>query len=252
MEALLSEIKRNPTRDANVPPFTKESIRQRNLGAKELLWGAGIRRLTPARLTTAWLTLMDPLMLFSGDMYRANQVREKEFALEKDGVDTIRGKRKLSKKAVGEALGAANPTADQRKVFAGVLFECKQIQTLCYDLEKRTIWTYPEDLRAWSSNRLTCWVDSTHEQMLDWDEVVGGAPSFGIWLSEREAEGWTIPWPDADMTMEELKAYVREHDITVRPLIAGEKVKKVDYSRCVGRAQTVAHLSSAATYSLEE
>jgi hypothetical protein len=239
MEALLTVIREHPFGKACVAPFSKENqeIRQlRGSSDAELLWGARVRPLAPARLTTAWLLGEDPLMALAGSGYRNTEVRDKTFTLQEEAGEKLRGNRKLPKAKVADALAALKPTVDQTKIVAAVLYALRQIQTVCFDEAGKTLWTVPEDLRIWSRGRRTLWVDARCERMLEWDAA---PPPFGLWLSQREAEGWTIPWPEAEDTFEELKEKMRGEPGEPK----GKGFKKVDWARALGRLDAVKHLA---------
>ncbi len=228
-------IDNNPRRN-DCPPgivSTAEDIAE----TKEELWGASVQHLAPARLTTAWRYLEDPLMILGGSSYRATEVRDRTFDLQKEALANLRGNRKLTKAKMGDALSSLKPNEDQTKVLAGVLYELKQIQTVCFDEESKTFWTMPEDLCAWSKGRKTLWVSKGCDRMLE-----GGSLHLGRWISDREDEGWTIPWPVAEGGMEELKAELGSRGLTAKPATFGAKVKKDDYARALGRAKAVEHL----------
>jgi hypothetical protein len=114
----------------------------------------------------------------------------------------------------------------------------KHIQTVCYNDVDKSIWTMPEDLRAWSIGRKTLWIDANADSALEWTEKMG----LGEWLSDRDEEGWKIDWPVADGTMEEIKKKVLDRGLTAKPSEMGAKVKKEDWARILGRAEAVEHL----------
>lgn len=210
---------------------------------REDLWGGQRIQLQPPRPTTAWLRLVDPMMECSSQAYRTVEVRNKEFELQGNAIDTIKGKRKLSKKAIGEALSCTGSlTVEQRWIFLAVLYEIHRVQSVVWDTEKKAVQTYPDDLRNWSSSMKTIWIDSSCSSAVEWP--VGQMPPLGLWLSERESEGWNITWPLCEQSMEEMKAYVASEGISISSSELGAKVKKGDYSRCIGRAQAIKHLAS--------
>lgn len=233
-------IAKNPHREWCVPRFTAEVGERKELEGNDELWGCKVRRLTPARLTTAWLMNEDPLMTIAGGSYKNTEVRDKTFELQEEAIRTLRGNRKLTKAKMGDALAAVKPTTDQTKIVAAVLYGLKRIQTVCFDEKARKVWTMPEDLRAWSVGMETLWVNEGCTICLE-----TGPGAVGLWLSQREAEGWKIEWPQGEGTMEELKAEVGKRGLSVHPLELGAKVKKEDYVRVVGRAQAVEHLAGA-------
>ena len=240
MDALHTAISNNPFRETCPKAYTKEKEELRQLIPRTQLWGAGVRGLNPNRLTTAWLMLEDPLMIMAGLSYRQTEVRDRTFALQQEAVVQLKGNRKLPKSKVAEALSAVRPTEEQTKVIAAVLLAMKQLQTVCWDEEAKTIWTMPEDLRVWSPNRRTLWIDKKAEQMLEWKQE----PKLSAWLDEREKEGYTIAWPEADGSLEEMKATMTVDfpELQVHSVTIGKKVKKDDYARVLGRAQAIRHL----------
>ena len=238
MDEFLKSINKNPFGKSCVPAFTKEKLRFVLKGDQ---WGSKRIPLVPARLITAWLMLEDPLMQIAGEGYRAGEVRTKSFELQAEAVANLRGNRKLTKAKMGDALSALQPTEDQTKVIAMILLATKQVQTVCFDEEKKTVWTMPEDLRAWSVGRKTIWVTAPHcDTVLEWP--AGEQPSLGRWISDREDEGWKIDWPIAEGSMEEMKKLVMDRGIQPKPAEFGAKVKKDDWARTLGRCQAVEHL----------
>lgn len=237
MEQFLKSIEKNPFGKSCVPEFTKENL---SLVSKVGVWGADKVRLSPARLIAAWLMLEDPLMRIAGEGYRAGEVRSNSFELQAEAVSSLRGNRKLTKAKMADALSALKPSEDQTKIIAAILLATKQIQTVCFNEDAKTLWTMPEDLRAWSFSAKTLWVNAHCEIMLEWGS--GDAPKLGAWLSDREEEGWKIEWPIAEGTMEEMKRLVTERGILPKPAEFGAKVKKEDWARTLGRCQAVEHL----------
>lgn len=236
MDEFFKAITKNPTADRCVTAFSKDTAELRL--PKDSLWGGKVRNLTPSRLTTAWLMVEDPLMIIAGGGYKASEVRDRTFELQAEAVANLRGNRKLTKAKMGDALAALKPTVDQTKIVAAILYGLKQIQTVCFDEESKALWTMPEDLRAWSSSKKTIWVDKGCERMLEFDTP----PAFGYWLSKREDEGWSIPWPIAEGNLEEMKTKLGELGITPRAPF-GEKVKKEHWATTLGRHEAIEHLS---------
>lgn len=237
---LFSTIDKNPFKNSCPPPFTRQKRDMITLTKTDHQWGASKRPLDPPRLTTAWLSLEDPLMVIAGANYRSTEVRDKSFALQEEALSILRGNRKLTKAKMGDALSSMKPNEDQTKVIARILLALKHVQTVCYNEEKKTVWTMPEDLRAWSTSLRTIWIDSRAEHFLDFSD----SPPLvlGLWLSEREDEGWTVDWPVSEETYEDMKRIALEKGLTVRPL-EGTKPKKDDFARVLGRHYAIQHLA---------
>lgn len=246
MDEFFKFVDKHPFGKKCPPPLTKEikdSVLEGGGGPGEGMWGCAVRRLVPAKLLTAWCSLDDPLMSVGGAGYKAKTVREVSFELQKEAASGLRGNRKLTKAKVGEAFGAMNPNEDQTKILAQALYILKQIQTVCFNEETKTVWTVPEDLRAWSGGLRTVWVDGRCEKMLE----SGPSGGVGLWLSQREAEGWTVPWPVADGSLEEIKATMTERDYPApKPAFGQTKLKKEDWAKALGRSEAVTHLAKFA------
>ena len=241
MDKFIEAIEKHPFRNQYPAPFTKEKEELRQIQPSIKLWGGGVRSLAPSRLTTAWLMVEDPLMILAGSGYKKTEVRDKAFELQIEASSKFRsGNRKYTKAKVAEALASPKPTEEQTKVVAAVLYNLKLIQTICFNEEKKEVWTMPEDLRCWSKERQTLWVDAKCEKMLDFEEKEQ-EPNLALWLDEREKEGWKVCWPVAEGTFEDIKQRMItnfEHIIVTSPEV-GKKPKKEDYALVLGRAEAL-------------
>ena len=236
MQDFIKSIEKNPFRDSCVTAFVKEKADLRRLESPDHLWGLHIQHVVPPRLNTAWRLAEDPLMLIAGDGYRASEVRDRTFELQEEALKNLRGNRKLTKAKMGDALSAIKTNTDQTKIVAAVLLALKQTQTVCFDEEKKTVWTMPEDFRLWSNSRHTLWVDARCERILE------GSMNLGQWLSDRHDDGWAIDWPVAEGTLEEIKAKAMDLGLSPRPSELGAKLKKEDWARALGRAEAIQKL----------
>ena len=212
--------------------FTREI----QMNPKNTLWGGELRTLTPAKLMTAFNYLKDPLMVLAGQAYVSTQVRDTSFQLQEKAVNSIRGNRKLTKASMAEALSAMNPTVEQTKKVAMILYEIYEVKTVCFDSDAKTLWTVPEDLRRWSSGP-AIWIDSRCEQMIDWSSTAAKEVNMGEWLSDREDDGWAITWPMAEGSFEEIKQKVIGRNVV--PRVA--KPKKDDWARTLGKCEAIEH-----------
>jgi hypothetical protein len=240
METIRSIVNKNPFRDHCIPAFTKAKRDMFEFDSVEKLWGGNVRVLQPNRLTTAWQLGENPMMTMASSGYSAAEVRDRTFELQQEAATNLRGNRKLSKVKVADALASVKPNTDQTKIVAGVLYALKKIQTICFNEEKKEIWTVPDDLRAWSASYRTLWVDGKCERCVEWDTPI----SMSKWISNRESEGWKIEWPISEGTFEEIKQKLAEEysHITVHGS-DGKKPKKEDFARTLGRCESVRHLS---------
>ncbi len=248
MDQIKHVVNKNPFRDHCVPAFTKAKRENITFETKDTLWGATVSILEPAVLATAWVRMTNPILHISQAGPAATVIRDSLFALQQEAATSLKGNRKLSKVKVADALAAIKPNTDQTKIIAHVLYALKRIQTVCFDEEKKEVWTIPEDLRVWSGSMKTIWVDAKYERSLDWEK----AQSFSQWISNRESEGWKIEWPISDGTFEEIKQKMAEEypHITVHSS-DGKKPKKEDYAKALGRCETVRHLAKLTNESIE-
>ena len=233
MEVLLQKIHDNPSKHMSLPMFTREI----QMNPKNTLWTGELRVLTPAKLMTAFNYLKDPLMILAGQAYVSTQVRDTSFQLQEKAVNSIRGNRKLTKASMADALSAMNPTAEQTKKVAMILFELYEVKTVCFDTDAKTIWTVPEDLRRWTSAP-SLWVDARCEHMIDWSSSGAKEVNMGEWVSDREEDGWTVTWPVAEGSFEDIKQKVLQRNV----LPKGAKPKKDDWAKTLGRCEAIEHL----------
>ena len=175
-------------------------------------------------------------MVLAGQAYVSTQVRDTSFQLQEKAVSSIRGNRKLTKASMAEALSAMNPTMEQTKKVAMILYEIYEVKTVCFDSDAKTLWTVPEDLRRWSSGP-AIWIDARCEHMIDWSSAGAKEVNMGEWLSDREDDGWAIAWPVAEGSFEEIKQKVIGRNVA--PRVA--KPKKDDWAKTLGKCEAIEH-----------
>lgn len=212
--------------------FTREI----QMNPKNILWGGELRILSPAKLMTAFNYLKDPLMVLAGQAYVSTQVRDTSFQLQEKAVASIRGNRKLTKATMADALSAMNPTVEQTKKVAMILYEIYEVKTVCFDSEAKTLWTVPDDLRRWSPGP-AIWIDARCEHMIDWSSDSAKEVKMGEWLSDREDDGWSIAWPVAEGSFEEIKQKVIGRNVSPRV----PKPKKEDWAKTLGKCEAIEH-----------
>lgn len=234
MEAFLAMIDKNPYRE-KCPSLLNDKQKE-EIESKEQLWGMKVKQVKPSRLTTAWLMSEDPLMEMAGQAYKSTEVRDKTFELQQE-CGLLKGNRKLSKVKMLEALSSLSPNEEHTKIVAAILLALKQVQVVCFNEEKKSIWTMPGDLREWSKTKKTIWIDHRCERVLD------GNVSLGIWINTRELEKWSIEWPTADGGFEEIKLkLVEKYPNIIVKGEDGKKPKKEDYAKALGRAEAIHNL----------
>ena len=123
------------------------------------------------------------------------------------------------------------------------LSELFQVQKVMICHNDKRVRFFPEDLRLWKSNRRILVSDS--ENMWLYEKEFSSLSSFLTWIQSKENEQWNIEWPVADGKLEDLRGELHSKGLTAHPRIPGEKVKKDDFARCLGKAQAISTLASA-------
>ncbi len=235
MESIKISISRNEKRNQEPPKRVLTDIEKK----ENRKWNALVKEVKPSKIQTVWLMMEDPLMGIAGEGYKSVEVREKTFALQQEAsTSKIKMKgNKYTKAKVAEALGAMTPTKDQTKTLAGILYFLREIQTIWYNEEEKTIWTMPEDLRQWNPMKQVLWMNGKIEETLEFDNDT----KAGKWILDREKEGWVIEMPVTEGTFEEIKRILSTEfpEIQVHPSEGEKKAKKEDYAKALGRAQAI-------------
>jgi hypothetical protein len=116
------------------------------------------------------------------------------------------------------------------------LCELRDCQLVIVNEEKKEIHFFPEDIRTWRSDldifivEFECRFLWTHKNMCE---------ILNTWLQEKEKQEWSITWPLAEGSMEDLKKeYANSSDS-----YSGKLVKEIIQKR-LGRLQSIKLLSS--------
>jgi hypothetical protein len=118
-----------------------------------------------------------------------------------------------------------------------VLCELFTLQKVQLNRKTKTIGFFPPDVRNWVSDRPVifsddenCWLYSPTDKV----HVLS-------WITEKEEQSWKIQWPTADGNMDVLKAGLDKRNLVARVLPGSDsrKVKKEDYARILGRAESI-------------
>ncbi len=125
--------------------------------------------------------------------------------------------------------------ADWTDIGWRALATLRECQIILVNQDKQTISFFPEDVRTWTSTYDTLWMD--HECRYTWSSP--SKPNIKEWLTAKEQSGWTIGWPEAEGTMDELKQAAQK----VGETIVGKIIKDALMKR-VGRAQAIQTLAS--------
>lgn len=153
--------------------------------------------------------------------------------------------RKWSRRKLVEQVSAqlAEKAPTMEVALEEALCELFGVQKLMINHREKTISFFPTDPRVWKSGVPLIVSDSDNVWLY---EPVDGALDMGSrmvqWLEGKEDQGWRIGWPVADGRFEELKAALEAKGLSARAKVPGEKVKKEDYARTLGRAEALSAL----------
>ncbi len=201
---------------------------------------------------SAFLTATDPIYRSSSENGKSQLLREMILTLEERINNELVG-RKWSRRKLQELVSAelAEKAPTPSAVLDEALCELLQVQKLLINQRDKRISFSPPDVRCWKSGLPLIVTDSENHWLF---EPTDGSFALGTplvrWLQTKEDEHWTIQWSVADGKLEELKVALDALQLTARARVPGEKVKKEDYARILGRAQCLSALGKLHTTSL--
>jgi hypothetical protein len=226
-------LERNPFQTAALKPYipSQETVS----GGDDLTDTKGWTRVavSPATPLSAILLAQDTLYAASSANSRRALLRDELTDLQEKAMLLLKGRQWPVRKtaeglaAVGleEGRASAWPAQGWRALCA--LREC---QLVVLNEDKKQIQFYPEDVRTWSKDIETIFVE--YEARFIWH--MPQVSQIGFWLSTQETDGWLIEWPVAEGTMDELKASANKHNLVIPP-----KCNKESLTKRVGRAEAV-------------
>lgn len=192
------------------------------------------QHVVPATPLSAVLLYQDCIYNATIESARRAMLREETTDLQEKAVLLLKGRgwpvRKTAEgiAAIGLEEGRAStwPAIGWRALAA--LREC---QLVLLNEEKKTVEFYPEDIRTWSSQVETLFLE--YECRYIWTPRQESKIQINTWLSEKERDGWSIGWPLADGTLIELRAASEK----LNESAAGKR--KETLQKSVGRAQAI-------------
>lgn len=193
---------------------------------------------------SAFLTATDPIYRSSSENGKSQLLREMILTLEERINNELVG-RKWSRRKLQELVSAelAEKVPTPSAVLDEALCELFQLQKIMINQRDKKITFSPPDLRCWKSGVPLVITDSENLWLFEpMEESFGVGAPLVQWLQGKEDEQWTIQWSVADGKLEELKVALDALQLSARSRTPGEKVKKDDYARILGRAQCLSAL----------
>lgn len=194
---------------------------------------------SPTTPLSAILMAQDQLYASSSVGARHSLLRDETTDLQEKAVLHLKGAGWPMRKTA-EGISGCGLEEERRSMWTEhgwrAICELRECQLVLFDETNKEVLFYPEDVRGWSSERETLFLDVGARSLY--------TPPAGQTLSKiiclKEADSWAIHWPllDKNLKVDELK---KEAD---KAGVASDKVTKDILRRKVGRAQTLSILSS--------
>ena len=157
--------------------------------------------------------------------------------------------KRIGKGKVCEALGMniENASEENFEIFEACIPELAQVQWIRIHENEKKITFAPADLRQWSMEKPILWVRERYRSAGESAfKSKFALPQLAIWMGNREADGWSMTFPLAEGTMEELKQQWNSLNRGLPPTKSenGRRLKE-DYAKALGKVQVFQYLSNA-------
>jgi len=231
-----TSIAKNPFKSANISNYIP--INQTARGLTEDISSDGWTKLpvVPATPLSAVLLYQDCIYNSTIDSGRRSLLRDQTTDLQEKATLLLKGRawpvRKTAEgiAAIGLEEGRASSWPDIGWRALAALREC---QLILLNEEKRTIQFYPEDIRTWSSQVETIFLEYECRFIYTCPTIM-----LSTWISEKERSGWVIDWPIAEGSIIELRTASEK----LNESAAGKR--KETLQKSVGRAQAIHQIAS--------
>jgi len=228
---IYTSIAKNPFKSANISNYIP--MNQTARGPTEDISSDGWAKLpvVPATPLSAVLLYQDCIYNSTIDSGRRSLLRDETTDLQEKATSLLKGRtwpvRKTAEgiAAIGLDEGRASSWPDIGWRALAALREC---QLILLNEEKRTVQFYPEDIRTWSSQVETIFLEYECRYIFTCPRV-----TLSTWISDKERAGWTIDWPIAEGSIIELRAASEK----LNESAAGKR--KEQLQKNVGRAQAI-------------
>ncbi len=241
LQQIYTWIQKNPHNQHHLPNF---SSKQANDDEPELQWDCFWKRVLELPGCLSGILMATNPLFRSAPLNSKKQIlRETILEIEERIHKELVG-RKWSRRKLVELVSAelAEKPPEMNPALEEALCELYQVQKLSIHTAQKRILFFPEDPRVWKSGRPLIFSDV--ENLVNYEPRDSDGFSMLKWLQDKEDQGWTVEWPMAEGKLEELKQSLERKGLTSRPRIPGEKVKKDDYARIIGRSEAISCLSN--------
>lgn len=188
----------------------------------------------PATPLSCILYITDPMYSLTPEGARGSILREKCTELESTYTSILKGRqfpiRKTAEAIIAACTGGSSAcSALGWKALCGLF----KIQIVWFDETQKLLQFYPEELHLWTPENpiyfFSCLANQVWTPPSNWK-----AHHLGMWLSDKENEGWRINYEEVDGTMEELKALAKELEV-----FPSTKLLKAELCKRLGKARAI-------------
>ena len=246
---LQSWVKQNPNRTRTVIPIEIRIVSdtQEGVAAPATVAGLVPTPLEPPGPVAHILWATDPEFRAATAPLRRTILRDTIMTLTARVDAEIRGvkwsRKKVQEQLAAQQTSAVSPPMDTPELDRA-LVHLYGIQKVVVNEAGKKVRFFPADPRTWSKEFpiLATTTGARAVLHMPGEEPIG--PALSAWIQTREDDGWTIDWPEADATLESIKAEMMKRGIGCGAGL--EKPKKADWALALGRADSIRHLATFA------
>jgi hypothetical protein len=230
-----SWIQSNPNKSASLKPYipAKQSVEGEAQTTDEYGWTK--IPVSPATPLSAVLLTQDVMYLSQSEGARGPILRNETTDCQEKAVLHLKGRAwPVRRTAEGIAAVGMNDqkVSDWTDIGWRAIAALREVQIIIVNEQAKSIQFVPEDIRAWSNEVDTICV--AHDARFVWSHP-SSAQILHKWIADYVTNGWSVEWPLADGTMEELKTAAAKHGI------AGKHVKD-ELRKKIGHSQSLQHI----------
>jgi hypothetical protein len=245
LKQLQTWMKENPNRTREVPPIEIRVVSDTQEGEEApatIAGGLVPTPLEPPGPVSHVLWKTDPEFRAGTAQIRRSILREAILLVTERADAELRGvkwqRKKVIEQLAAQQTAAVSPPMETPELDRA-LAHLYNYQKVIVDEAGKKVKFVPADPRTWSTE-YPVWAATTGSRaVLHAAGESDVARGLAKWVGDRENEGWTIAWPEADGTLEELKEKMAARGLTGPRT---DKPKKADWAAALGRAESISSL----------
>jgi hypothetical protein len=249
MEALREVLSQNAKKNLCLKPILIQF--EAEIDEKQSQDGIGPGGLHPIFLdppgpVSVYLWLTDTLYRGATPQLRRVMLREKIIEITGDVERECRGVKwrrpKVLEQLAAQQSAAVSPPQDTWELDRA-LAHIFEYQKVLVDEANRTVVFIPDNPAMWVADRPVWIIGVGSRTVFHKGQEHDCRKALPSWLEDRQTAGWTVKWPDADGSLEELKQRAAALGVSFRM----EKPKKQDYSEKLGKVESMKRLLKNST-----